>query len=83
MYMSTGYNKGIYGTTSVQCAAACKWLQPGSGLVDAFLTALVDAAQRRAYPSRIVISRTTAHTGRCASVYESKQINVAKNEAVQ
>ena len=27
----------------MQCAAACKWLQPGSGLVDAFLTALVDA----------------------------------------
>ena len=43
MYMSTSYNKGIYATTSVQCAAACKWLQPGSGLVDAFLTGLVDA----------------------------------------
>ena len=35
--------KGIYATTIVQCAAACKWLQPGAGLVDAFLTGLVDA----------------------------------------
>ena len=26
-----------------RCAAACKWLQPGSGQVDAFLTGLVDA----------------------------------------
>ena len=30
-------------TTTVQCAVACKWLQPGSGQVDAFLTGLVDA----------------------------------------
>ena len=43
IYMSTMYNKGIYATTIVQCAAACKWLQPGSGLVDTFLTGLVDA----------------------------------------
>ena len=42
-YISTSYNKGISATTTVQCAAACKWLQPGSGLVDAFLTGLVDA----------------------------------------
>ena len=28
-------HKGIYGTAIVQCAAACKWLQSGSGLVDA------------------------------------------------
>ena len=27
----------------MQCTAACKWLQPGSGLIDAFLTGLVDA----------------------------------------
>ena len=27
----------------MQCAAACKWLQYGSGLVDAFLTGMVDA----------------------------------------
>ena len=43
MYMSTSYNKGIYATIIVQCAAACKWLQPGSGLFDAFLTGQVDA----------------------------------------
>ena len=43
MYISTCYNKGISARTTVQCAAACKWLQPGSGLVDAFLTGLVDA----------------------------------------
>ena len=43
MYISTSYNKGISATTIVQCAAACKWLQPGSGQVDAFLTGLVDA----------------------------------------
>ena len=43
IYMRTMYNKGIYATTIVQCAAACKWLQPGSGLVDPFLTGLVDA----------------------------------------
>ena len=43
MYMSTNYNKGIYATTIVQYAAACKWLQPGSGQFDAFLTGLVDA----------------------------------------
>ena len=44
-------------------------------------------AQRRAFPWRIVVSRTTAHTGRRVSVYEgnprAKQINVAKTEAVQ
>ena len=45
MYISTSYNKGISATTIiiVQCAAACKLLQPGSGQVDAFLTGLVDA----------------------------------------
>ena len=43
MYISTSYNKGIAATTTVQCDAACKWLQSGSGLVDAFLTGLVDA----------------------------------------
>ena len=43
MYISTSYNKGISATTIVQCAATCKWLQPGSGQVDAFLTGLVDA----------------------------------------
>ena len=47
MYMSTSHNKGIYAKTIVKCAAACKWLQPGSGggggLVDPFLTGLVDA----------------------------------------
>ena len=43
MYISTNHNKGIYATTIVQCAAACKWLPPGSGQVDAFLTGLVDA----------------------------------------
>ena len=43
MHISTSYNKGISATTRVQCAAACKWLQPGSGLVDAFLTGQVDA----------------------------------------
>ena len=43
MYISTSYNKGISATTTVQCAATCKWLQPGSGQVDAFLTGLVDA----------------------------------------
>ena len=39
-------------------------------------------AQRRAYPWQIVMSRTTALTGRRASVYEgrAKQINVAKSE---
>ena len=42
MYISTSYNTGISATTIVQCAAACKWLQPGSGQVDAFLTGLVD-----------------------------------------
>ena len=40
MYISTIHTKGIYGTAIVQCAAACKWLQSGSGLVDA---GLVDA----------------------------------------
>ena len=37
MYISTNHTKGIYGTAIVQCAAACKWLQSGSGLVDAVL----------------------------------------------
>ena len=36
MYISTSYNKGISSTTIVQCAVACKWLQPGSEQVDAF-----------------------------------------------
>ena len=40
MYISTSHTKGIYGTAIVQCAAACKWLQSGSGQVDA---GLVDA----------------------------------------
>ena len=40
MYISIIHTKGIYGTAIVQCAAACKWLQSGSGLVDA---GLVDA----------------------------------------
>ena len=61
MHISTSYNKGISSTAIVQCAAACKWLQPGSGLVDAFLTGR-QPAQRRAYNWRIVMSRTTAHT---------------------
>ena len=43
MYISTRYNKGISSPTIVQCTVACKWLQPGSGQVDAFLTGLVDA----------------------------------------
>ena len=43
MYISTSHNKGIYAATIVQCAASCKWLPLGSGLVDAFLTGLVDA----------------------------------------
>ena len=43
MYISTSNNKGISATTIVQCAAVWKWLQPGSGLVDAFLTGQVDA----------------------------------------
>ena len=43
MYISTSHTKGIYVTAIVQCAAACKWLQSESGLVDAFLTGLVDA----------------------------------------
>ena len=90
MYISTSYNKGISATTIVQCAAACKWLQPGSGQVDAFLMGLVESMRQPAYrgacPWRIVMSRTTAHNVRRASVYEgnpAKQINVAKSEAVQ
>ena len=43
MYISISHTKGIYATGIVQCAAACKSLQSGSGLVDAFLTGLVDA----------------------------------------
>ena len=43
MYIITSYNKGISARTTVQYAADCKWLQPGSGQVDAFLTGLVDA----------------------------------------
>ena len=43
MYITTSYNKGISATTTAQCSAACKWLQPGSGQVDVFLTGLVDA----------------------------------------
>ena len=43
MYIGTSYNKWMSATTTVQCAAVCKWLQPVSGLVDAFLTGLVDA----------------------------------------
>ena len=43
MCISTSHYKGVYATAIVQCAAACKWLQSGSGLVDAFLTGLVDA----------------------------------------
>ena len=48
MYISTtSHTKGIYATSIVQCAAACKWLcknyASGSGLVDAFLAGLVDA----------------------------------------
>ena len=35
MYIRTSHTKGIYGTAIVQCAAVCKWLQSGSGLVDA------------------------------------------------
>ena len=42
MYISTSHTKGISATAIVQCAAVCKWLQSGSGLVDAFLTGLVD-----------------------------------------
>ena len=38
MYIITSYNKGISARTTVQYAADCKWLQPGSGQVDAFLT---------------------------------------------
>ena len=47
MYISTSHTKGIYCTAIVQCAAACKWLQSGSGQVDAFLTGLVDASVNR------------------------------------
>ena len=43
MYIRTSHTKGIYDTAIVQCAAAWKWLQYGSGLVDAFLTGMVDA----------------------------------------
>ena len=43
MNISTSYNTGKSATTIVHCAAACKWLQPGSGQVDAFLTGLVDS----------------------------------------
>ena len=35
MYINTSHTKGIFGTAIVQCDAACKWLQSGSGLVDA------------------------------------------------
>ena len=45
MDINTSYNIGISSTTIVQCDVACKWLQPGSGLVDAFLTGLVDACE--------------------------------------
>ena len=71
LYISTSYNKGISATTTVQCAATCKWLQPGSGQVDAFLTGLVDACARRKTCVRL---RRQPRT---------KQINLAKSEAVQ
>ena len=91
IYMSTSYNKVINATTIVQCAAACKWLQPGSGLVDAFLTGLVDACVNLPRDAHIPLANRRvanyrAHRRR-ASVYEgnprAKQIKVAKTEAVQ
>ena len=43
MCISTSHNKGIYATKIMQCAASCKWLAPGSRLVDTSLTGQVDA----------------------------------------
>ena len=68
MYISTSHTKGIYGTAIVQCAAACKWLQSGSGLVDA---GLVDACviQPRDAPT-LVKSSCRELQGTPGDVYE-------------
>ena len=68
MYISTIHTKGIYGTAIVQCAAACKWLQSGSGQVDA---GLVDACvnQPRDEPT-LVKSSCRELQGTPGDVYE-------------
>ena len=68
MYIRTSHTIGIYGTAIVQCAAACKWLQSGSGLVDA---GLVDACvnQPRDEPT-LVKSSCRELQGTRGDVYE-------------
>ena len=90
MYISTSRNKGIYATAIVQCAAAYKCLQPGSGLVDAFLTGLVTHAptfpETRLRLANRHVANCRAHRETCVRLRRQPhaiQINVAKREAVQ
>ena len=68
MYINTSHTKGIYGRAIVQCAAACKWLQSGSGLVDA---GLVDAfVNQPRYAPTLVNSSCRELQGKSGDVYE-------------
>ena len=68
MYISTSHTKGIYGTPIVQCAAACKWLQSGSGLVDA---GLVDACVNQPRDEPILVKSSCRELqGTPGDVYE-------------
>ena len=79
MLISTSHTKGIFATAIVQCAAACKCLQSGTGLVDAFLTGLVDAWGKSSC-RELQCTPGDVHPFTKA---RAKQINVAKSEAEQ